>query len=138
MIVMTTKRKVFFYIPFAIVVCILLFTWYILLFGNRIADITNYLGLILFVPVLYLLYKDKTCKRSLVAIGIYLLLAIFNLVNIFPFRMSNSIVFSIGPLDVPTPQLNGFSLVIFILYLILNTGSLMEIYLDYKESKGAL
>jgi len=138
MTVMTTKRKVLFYIPLAIVTCILLYTWYILLFGSRVTDITNYLGLILFIPVLYFLYKDGSCKRSLVVLGIYLLLATFNLVNIFPFRMSGNVVFSIGPLDLPTPQMNFFSVVILIVYLVLNLGSLMENYLDYKESKGEL
>jgi len=136
---MTTKRKILFFIAFGIVICILLYTWTTFLFTNVVCnDITSYLGFILIVPVLYMLYKDRSCKKALVALGIYLLLATFNLVNIFPFRMAGRMIFSIGSLDLPTPRMNGFSLIIFIIYLALNLGSLMEVYLDYKEAKGKL
>ena len=138
MTVMTKKRKVFFLIPFAIVIAILLNTWFVLL-TDEFAEIhvTQYLGFILFVPVMYLLYKDRSCKKALLALGLYLLLATFCVANIFPYvigRMS----FEISGVKIPLPNINGLALLLFIFYFALNFGTLIEIQLDYKESKGKL
>jgi hypothetical protein len=135
---MTTKRKIFFLIPFAIIVCQLVYTWAIFIFTEYIPHITNYLGLILFVPVLYFLYKDKTFKKALLATGIYLLLVIFCIANIFTYTATGQWGIGIAGLMIPMPHMNGAAILIFILYSILNFGSLVDMYLDYKESKGKL
>lgn len=137
MTVMTTKRKVLFYIPLLITACILANTWATFLFTGIYAQIANYIGLILFIPVIYFLFKDKSCKKPLLALGIYLLLATFNLANITIFARS-SMGIIISGLAMPLPSLNGFSLLLFILYCVLNFGTLIELLLDYKESKGKL
>lgn len=138
MTVMTRKRKVLFFIPLVIVVALLLNTWFVLL-TNEFTEIhfTHYLGFILFVPVLYLLYKDRSCKKSLLALGLFLVLATFCVANIFPYvigRMS----LEISGVKIPIPNINGLALLLFILYFALNFGTLIEIQLDYKESKGKL
>jgi hypothetical protein len=134
---MTTKRKILFYIPLIITACILAYTWVLFIFINYISSITNYIGLILFIPVIYFLFKDKSCKKPLLALGVYLLLATFNLANITIF-VKSSWGISIFGLDIPLPSLNGFSLLLFTLYCVLNFGTLVELQLDYKESKGKL
>jgi hypothetical protein len=134
---MTTKRKILFYIPLLITACILAYTWVLFIFINYISSITNYIGLILFIPVIYFLFKDKSCKKPLLALGVYLLLATFNLANITIFVKSSWGIGIFG-LDIPLPSLNGFSLLLFILYCVLNFGTLVELQLDYKESKGKL
>ena len=137
MTLMTTKRKILFYIPLLITACILANTWATFIFTGVYAHITNYIGLILFIPVIYFLFKDKSCKKPLLVLGIYLLLAMFNLANITIF-VKSSWGISIFGLDIPLPSLNAFSLLLFILYCVLNFSTLVELQLDYKESKGKL
>ena len=139
MTVMTRKRKVLFFIPFVIVVAFLLNTWFVLL-TNEFAEIhiTHYLGFILFIPVLYFLYKDRSCKKALLALGLFLVLATFFVANIFPYVMWGKVSIGIGGLQIPLPNINGLALLLFILYFALNFGTLIEIQLDYKESKGKL
>jgi hypothetical protein len=136
---MTTKRKVLFFIPFVIVVAFLINTWYVLL-TNEFTEIhvTHYLGFILFIPVLYLLYKDRTCKKALLALGLFLVLATFCVANIFPYFIWGKMSIGFFGLTIPIPNINGLALLLFILYFILNLGTLIEIQLDYKESKGKL
>jgi hypothetical protein len=58
--------------------------------------------------------------------------------NIFPYVIRSKISISIGGLQIPLPNMNGLALLLFILYFALNFGTLIEIQLDYKESKGKL
>lgn len=139
MTVMTKKRKVLFFIPLVIVVALLLNTWFVLL-TNEFAEIhfTHYLGFILFIPVLYFLYKDRSCKKALLALGLFLVFATFCIANIFPYVIWGKMSISIGELKLPLPNMNGLALLLFIVYFALNFGTLIEIQLDYKESKGKL
>lgn len=139
MTLMTKKRKVLFFIPLVIVVALLINTWFVLL-TNEFAQIhfTHYLGFILFVPVLYLLYKDRSCKKALLALGLFLVFATFCIANIFPYYIWGKMSISISGLEISLPTMNGLSLLLFILYFVLNLGTLIEIQLDYKESKGKL
>jgi hypothetical protein len=139
MTVMTTKRKVLFFIPFVIVVAFLINTWFVLL-TNEFAEIhaTHYLGFILFIPVLYLLYKDRSCKKALLALGLFLVFATFCVANIFPYFVWGKMSIGFFGLTIPIPTINGLALLLFILYFILNLGTLIEIQLDYKESKGKI
>jgi hypothetical protein len=130
---MTTKRKILFYIPLLITGCILGNTWAIFIFTSYIPHITNYLGLILFIPVVYFLFKDRSCKKPLLALGIYLLLSTFCIANISTYITTNVSIF-----NIPLPPMNGYSLLLFILYCVLNLGTLIDMQLDYKESKGKL
>jgi hypothetical protein len=135
---MTTKRKIFFFIPFAIVLCYLIYSWYIIIIERINPHFTNDLALILFVPIVYFLFKDKTFVKPLIALGIYLLLATCKLANIFPYTQISQVTLGLFGLKIPFPDLSGTALLIFILYGILNFKSLVDIYLDYKESKGKL
>jgi hypothetical protein len=137
MTVMTTKRKILFYLPLLITACILADTWATFLFTYSIAHVTNYIGLILFIPVIYFLFKDKSCKKPLLALGIYLLLAAFSLANI-DIYVTRSMWINISGVDIPLPPMDGFALLLFVFYFILNYGTLVELQLDYKESKGKL
>lgn len=135
---MTTKRKIFFFVPFAIVACYLLYSWYIIFIESITPHFTNDLGVILFVPVVYFLFKDKTFVKPLVTLGIYLLLASFKLANIFPYTHIYQVTLGFFGLKFPFPDMSGTAFLIFVLYGVINFGSLVNIYLDYKESKGKL
>ncbi|OQP66737.1 hypothetical protein A4R26_13275 [Niastella populi] len=134
---MTRKRKILFYIPLIITGCMLAYIWFLFISGKNNPYITNYLGLILFVPVLYLLYKDKTCKKALLALGVYLILATFYLANITIY-MGVSMSITLFGIEIPLPPMNFSALLLLILYFVLNIGTLIELQLDYKESKGKM
>lgn len=69
--------------------------------------------------------------------GVYLGLATINLVPFLPFHTNTFFELTTGSLDISwSPELNLFALFLFIIYLILNFGTLVEIYLDYKEIRG--
>jgi hypothetical protein len=137
MTVMTTKRKILFYIPLVITACILARTWTAFIFTGSVPHFTNYIGLGLFIPVVYLMFKDKSCKKPMLALGTYLILATFYVANISLY-MGISMSITLFGLKIPLPPMNGSSFLLLILYCVLNTGTLIELQLDYKESKGKL
>jgi len=122
-----TKQRILLLIPLSLTAIELIYSWTIILSFNIIAEWRQYLGLGLFILVAYLFFKKiVTCTLLL---GVYLLLASFNLVVI------NSEIFAagikIGP--IYTPSVHPLSLGLFILYLCFNMGSLIDIYLDFNE-----
>lgn len=137
MTIMTRKRKILFYIPLILTVCILAYTWAIFISGKNSPYITNYIGVILFIPVVYFLFKDKTCKKSLLALGLYLILATFYVANITIY-MGVSMSITLFGLKIPLPPMNGIAFLLLILFGVLNLGTLIELRLDYKELKGKL
>lgn len=52
--------------------------------------------------------------------------------------MTTSFRITIGSIDIWSPTLNGFALLLFIVYGVSNFGTLVEIHLDYKEIRGKL
>ena len=137
MTIMTRKRKILFYIPLIITVCILAYSWALFISGKNSPYITNYIGVILFIPVVYFLFKDKTCKKSLLALGLYLILATFYVANITIY-MGVSMSITLFGLKIPLPPMNGIAFLLLILFCVLNFGTLIELRLDYKELKGKL
>ena len=134
----TKKRKVLFFIPFSILTIVLIYSWYTFIFTDNIAAFSHYLGLLFFLPIIYFLYKGKTLKKAIVLTGVYLILATINLFSFMPFIMTSSFGISIGSIDIWSTSLNGFALLLLILYCVLNFDTLVEIHLDYKEIRGKL
>jgi hypothetical protein len=135
---MTKKRKILFLIPFCIVTLMLVYSWFIYLLWGHGFFIRHYLALFLYVPLLYFLFKEKSYKKILVCLGIYLLLATFNFIILLPDIESNWYGIKIATVEIRTPPFNFKIFLLFILYIILNFDSLTDIYLDYKESKKKL
>lgn len=134
----TKKRKLLFFIPFSILTIALIYSWYTFIFTDNVAVSSHYLGLLFFLPIIYVLYKDKTLKKAIVLTGVYLILATINLLSFLPFITTNSFGIRLGSIDIWTPRLNGFALIFLIIYGVLNFDNLVDIYLDYKEIKGKL
>ena len=134
----TKKRKFLFFIPFSILTITLIYSWYTFIFTDNIAVFSHYLGLLFFLPVIYFLYKDKSLKKAIVLTGVYLILATINLLSFIPFVMTSSFGISIGSINIWSPSLNGFALLLLILYCVLNFDTLVDIHLDYKEIRGKL
>jgi hypothetical protein len=135
----TKKGKILFFIPFFILTFSMIYCWGDFILTNSHPYYSNYLGLLLFLPLVYFLLKDKTLKKAIVFTGVYLGLATINLVSFLPFHTSTFFELTTGSFDINwKPELNLFALFLFITYLIMNFGALIEIYLDYKEIKGKL
>jgi len=135
---LTTKGKIFFFIPLGLIGILLIYSWIVFLTSPNVAVLTHYLGLLLFLPIIYFLYKDKTFKKAIVLTGVYLILGTINLLSFLPFIMTSSWGITIGSLNIWTPRLNGFALVLLLIYSILNFTNLVDIYHDYKETNGTL
>jgi hypothetical protein len=134
----TKKGKILFFIPFSVLTISLIYSWYTFIFTDNVAVFSHYLGLLLFLPVIYFLFKDKTLKKGIVLTGVYLILATINLLSFLPFVSTSSFGIKIGFVDIWPPSLNPFGLLLSIVYGIMNFGTLVEIYLDYKELRGEL
>ena len=124
-----SKQKIYFLIPFLIVTAILFCCWALIWSGEYLASWRHYTGLALYLLLLVLSYNN--IKRATIALGIYLLLAVCNLLVITP--AITTTVIGIGPVNTPPFQL--MSLGIFTLYLILNLNTLLDMWLDYKKGR---
>jgi hypothetical protein len=135
----TKKGKILFFIPFTILTISMIYCWGYLILTNSHPYFANYTGLLFFLPLLYFLFKDKKLKKAIVLTGVYLLLATINLVSFLPFQTTSFFNLTTGSFDISwSGKLNLFALFLFIIYLIMNFGTLIEIHLDYKEMRGKL
>src|SRR5262245_58735357 len=126
-----TKQRIKLLIPVGIIICSILFTWYSVLVEGYGLHWQHHAALIGFIPVLCFVSRKQDQAKALVATTIYLLLATFNV-----FYLQGAVYkMSIGVGDVPLPSFNFLSLFWLILFMVLNGGALMDVYLDYKEKK---
>ena len=123
---MNSKRLILAFIPLVIIAGLLIYNWSIILFSNTLAVWRHYVGLLLFLPLPYLIFKKF--KLGLFGTGIYLLLATFNLLALTP--VIDTIAFGFVGHITPDFQLLPFG--IFVLYAILNFNSFVDFYVDYK------
>ena len=125
------KRKILFLVPLLIVTGLLLYCWTTILTNEIFATWRHYVGLVLFVPLLILLFKNF--KMAVIATGVYLLLASFNLLAVTPSITTSWI--NIGSNGLHTPPVQLASLGILVLYFVLNADTLIDIQLDYREAR---
>ncbi len=125
-----TKKKKRILIPLIIIAAILTYCWTIILTTEILATWRHYFGLVLFIAIIIFLLKDKIIT-SILTTGIYLLLAIINLIAMTA-NISTSWI-RIGPISTPPIQL--MSLGLFIIYFWLNLNSLIDIYMEYEVTK---
>ena len=90
----------------------------------------HYVALGLFAVLVFLFFKSF--NKTVIATGLYLLLATFNGLSMTPEIITSW--FRIGPVETPPFQL--LSLGLLVLFLILNSDTLVNMYLDNKESKA--
>ena len=125
------RQKKFILIPLLLILALLIYCWTIILTTEILATWRHYLGLIFFILLAFLFFKNTT--KIAIATGLYLLLATFNIFAITAeisttwFRMWS----------ISTPPFQLLSLGLFILYFIFNGNTLIDIYLDYKETNQA-
>lgn len=124
-----TKQKVRILIPLVITSGFIVYSWTKILATDDIATWQHYIALGLFAMLVILYFKN--IKSTIIATGIYLILGTFTLLSLTP-GISKSWL-RIGPIE--TPHVNLLSLGLFVLYFILNQDHLIDMYLDYKETR---
>lgn len=87
------------------------------------------MGLVLFILVAYLFFVNT--RLSVLACGIYLVIATFNGLAITPAITTSWI--NIGSFSTPPVQL--LSLGLLALYLVFNLGTLIDMWLDFREKR---
>ncbi len=90
-----TKQKILIVIPLSLIIIILSYCWVIMLTTEILATWRHYFGLIFFLAIIFLFFKN--IAGAVVATGVYLLLATFNILAITP-QMAVSWL-RIGPID---------------------------------------
>jgi hypothetical protein len=128
-----SKQKVLLLIPLLILLSLLIYCWTNFLLKNFIPTWKHYLGILFFIPLAVFFFKNSS--NAIVGLGIYLLLATFNLLAITPAITTSWVNF--GSSGFTTPPVQLLSLGLFILYFIMNLDSLINIQLDYKELKAS-
>jgi len=128
------KQAVLLLIPLGIVTCLLIYSWGTFLLTDMIPMWRHYVALGLFAVVVYLYFTDF--KKAAVAASVYLLLATLNALSLTPVIKAYWIKFGNGVSSVKTPPVSILSLMLLILFLVLNFDTLSDMYLDYKEAKS--
>ncbi|MDB5200660.1 MAG: hypothetical protein JWQ27_69 [Ferruginibacter sp.] len=113
-----------------IIAGILLYCWITFLTTDVEATWRHYFGLLFFLLICICFFRNLAITT--IATGVYLILGTFDLLALTP--TISTFGFRFGP--VSTPDIQGLSLGLFILYFILNMDPLIDIYLDYKEMKS--
>ena len=124
------KQKILLLIPLFIITGFLIYTWFDILFTDDIALWKHYVGLLLFIPVLILFFKNF--KWSVLLTGIYLVAGMFYLFTITPWVTTFNFL-KIGRVTIPL--FNPPLFIIFLSYFILNFNTLIDMKLDYEEAR---
>src|SRR5687768_10831061 len=100
--VFTRKSRIVFAIPLIIVGSILIYSWLSFLTGVYLPTFNHYLGL-LFLPIIYLMFRGSSFKTPVLLFGLYLVLATVNIVSFFPYTATTTFGMNIGSLTIATP-----------------------------------
>jgi hypothetical protein len=128
-----TKQKILLLTPLTIIAGLLIYTWATILFTDIDATWRHYSGLVLFVILIFLFLKSF--KKAVLGTGIFLILGTCNLLTLTPSVTSNSFGIKIGSFEIGTPVFQLLSFGILLLYFFINFDTLVNIQLDYRDTK---
>ncbi len=124
-----TTRKILILIPLIAIAGYPVHTWFNILFGIYVATWMHYVGLLFFLPLIFLFFRNL--DWATIGTGIFLLLGLINTLAIT--SDISTVSFGIGPIF--TPPMQPIFIALFALYIILNFKVLMNLYLDHEEAK---
>lgn len=124
------KNRILPSIPFLIISLIVLYTWFEIITAEYIATWRHYVALAL-VAVNAVLYFVKY-KQAVLLTGIILILATFNLLSFFAIIQTSCLGFG----SITTPDIQLKSLLLLVIYCVINFNILLNWYLDMKEAKA--
>lgn len=125
------KNKIISVIPFFIVSLITLYTWFEIISTDYTATIKNYITLILIIMNgggYFVRYKF-----SILLTGLILILAIFNLLSFYTVTQTSSVGINLGNIQIRTPEIQLWSLLILLLYSIINFNLVIDWYANIKK-----
>jgi len=128
-----TKQEKNLLLILIIIAATLSYCWLTILFTEIEAMWRHYVGIILFIPLIVLFKKDF--KKAVLFTGIYLVLGTFNLLSFTLSVRTNSFELGYSSIEISTPTFQLYSLILLVLYFILNSSTLVNYYLDYKDVK---
>ena len=128
-----TKKKILLLIPLIIIGVLIAYSWITLLIQEYIPIWRHYIALSLFALLIFLYIKNFT--KAVIATGIYLLLGTCNFLSLTASTIWNSYGVRVGSAEIWTPSFQLVSFGLFILFAILNFGTLADIYFDWKETR---
>jgi hypothetical protein len=114
------------------IACFLMFSWIIIITKHYSVEWQNITGLLLFIPLPILLFKNY--NGAVLGTAVYLIFGFFRLLSLVPGITETS--FNIGKFEI-----SGFdclSMIFLIVYFILHIDILIDIELDYKERKAKM
>jgi hypothetical protein len=122
-------------IPYLIICIILVYTWYTIITSDYYATTKHQiaLGIAIINLFIYLL----RFKFGVIVSGLLLFFAAFNFIALFPNIVTSSYFIRILGKEIATPSINWKSLVLMILYFVLNTRYLIDLYFDSKYPKSS-
>jgi hypothetical protein len=118
-------------IPFFVLSLIVIFTWFQILTTENAATWKHYAGLSLLIinGVVYFFNH----KLAVLLTGLILILATFNLLAFFTITETSFI--RVGKIETPEIQLK--SLLLLVIYFVINFNSIVDWLLDAKEERAA-
>lgn len=128
-----SKKAVIPIIPFIFLTAILIYTWFVIATTNYFATIKHHIGLGLFLMVA--LVYAFSFKYGIIFTGIFLILASFNVLAIFPFTISSSYFIKIKDVEIATPSIQWKAVLLLILYIVCVWRFLNDLYIKYKNKR---
>jgi hypothetical protein len=128
------KRIILLCIPLAIIAGSMIYSWVHFISEGINPFWQHYLAPVLFIPVLYFLFKEKNLVKAHIATAAYLFLGMCTILSLET-GISRTTYNMMG---ISTPPFNSYCFLILVIYLILNCYTLFDLYLDYKESRSKL
>ncbi|MGF7232791.1 hypothetical protein [Arachidicoccus sp.] len=127
------KKKFIQILPILILGGILIYTWFIIITTDYFATIKHQIGLGVFLAILAFYFLKF--KYGIFFTGIYLLLASFNIIAIFPVIISSSYFVKVGGMEISTPPIQWKAVLLLILFLICTGRYLNNLYVGYKNKR---
>ena len=124
------KRTIQIALPILIIVGYLAYSWTEILTTDIIATWQHYLALVGLGITIFLAVKNW--RIGLISLGVYLIFATFNIMSVVPGITS----FGVKSFDQTLISVQPAAIAIFIVYLLLNTTTLIDMYLDHKEKQS--
>ncbi len=126
---MSNLKKLLLILPYLLLAGIVIYAWVLFIKGIYSPEWRHWAALILVVlnGVLYL----RWIKQAVVFTGVVLMVATINLLAFFPAISS----WSVGIGAVHTPGIQPGSLLLLVVYTIINGRYLVNLYLDRKEAR---
>ncbi len=128
------KQKILLLIPLGLITGLIIYSWISFLLTDMTPTWRHYSALVLFAVLVYLYFKSFA--KTVIATGLYFLLATLNALSMTPERITGWSRFGTPLGSIETPHFQILSLMLLVLFLVLNFDTMIDIYLDYKEAKA--